>query len=186
MYKLLTKEVEFSWTFEYNEPFLQLKKLLTTAPILQGPDWNLPFHIYTDASDYSIGAVLGQQSQNIENAIYYISKSLHGPELNCTVIEKELLAVVYALNKFCHYITGYLIFVHTDHAKIKYLMKKPAITSRLARWLLLLQEFDITIVDKPGRANVVADYLSRIHHDDNDTSLIDDAFLDKHLFHITV
>ena len=94
--------------------------------------------------------------------------------------KKELLAVVYALNKFWHYITGYSIFVHTDHAKIKYLMNKPAITGRLARWLLLLQEFDITIVDKLGRSNVVADYLSRIHHDDNDTTSIDD------LFHITV
>ena len=65
-------------------------------------------------------------------------------------------------------------------------MNKLAITGRLARWLLLLQEFDITIVDKPRKANVVADYLSRIHHDDTDTSLVDDAFLDEHLFHIYV
>ena len=97
-----------------------------------------------------------------------------------------MLAVVYALRKFWHYITGYSIFVHTDHAAIKYLMNKPTITGRLARWLLLLQEFDITIVDKPGRANVVADYLSRIHHDDNDNTLIDDAFPDEYLFHIFV
>ena len=62
-------------------------------------------------------------------------------------------------------------------------MNKPTIIGKLARWLLLLQEFNITIVDKPRRANVVADYLSRIHHDDNDTTLIDDAFLDEHLFH---
>ena len=65
--------------------------------------------------------------------------------------EKEFLAVVYALNKFWHYIIGYPIYVHTNHATIKYLMNKPAITGRLARWLLLLQEFDITIVDKPGK-----------------------------------
>ena len=100
--------------------------------------------------------------------------------------KKELLVVVYALNKFWHYITGYSIFFYTDHATIKYLMNKPAITGRLARWLLLLQEFDITIVDKPGKANVVADYLSRIHHNDTDTTLVDDAFLDEHLFHIVV
>ena len=93
MYKLLTKEVEFSWTFECDEAFLKLKKLLTIAPVLQDPNWNLPFHIYTDASNYAIGAVLGQQSENIENTIYYISKSLHGPELNYTVVEKELLAI---------------------------------------------------------------------------------------------
>ena len=138
LYKLLTKEVEFNWTSECNEAFLQLKKLLTIAPVLQGPDWNLPFHIYKNASDYVIGAVLGQQSQNLENAIYYISKSLHGPDLNYTITEKELLAVVYALKKFHHYIIGYPIFVHIDHAAIKYLMNKPSITGRLARWLLLL------------------------------------------------
>ena len=84
-----------------------------------------------------------------------------------------MLAVVYTLNKFRHYITGYPIFVHIDHA------------GRLARWLLLLQEFDITIIDKPGKANVVAN-LSRIHHDENDTILVDDAFLDEHLFHIAI
>ena len=58
LYKLLRKEVEFSWTSECDEAFLQLKKLMTTTPILQGPDWNLPFHIYTDASNYAIGAIL--------------------------------------------------------------------------------------------------------------------------------
>ena len=152
---------------------------MTTTPILQGPDWNLPFHIYTDASNYAIGAVLAQKHSNLEHAIYYISKSLHGPELNYTVTEKELLAVVYALKKNWHYITGYSIYVHTDHAAIKYLMNKPAITGRLARWLLLLQEFDITIVDKPGK-------VSRIHHHDTDTTLVDDAFTDEHLFHIAI
>ena len=111
---------------------------MTTTPILRGPKWTFPFHIHTYASDYAIGVVLGQKSQHLENAIYYISKSLHGPELNYTVTEKELLAVVYALNKFRHYITRYPIFVYTNHATIKYLMKKPSITSRLARWLLLL------------------------------------------------
>lgn len=65
-------------------------------------------------------------------------------------------------------------------------MNKPSITGRLARWLLLLQEFDITIIDNLGRANVVVDCLSRSHHDDNDTTLVHDAFLDEHLFHIVV
>jgi len=88
LYKLLTKEAEFSWTSECNEAFLELKKLLTTTLVLQGPDWNLSFHIYIDASDYAIGVVLWKQSQNLENAIYYICKSLHGLELNYTVTEK--------------------------------------------------------------------------------------------------
>ena len=65
-------------------------------------------------------------------------------------------------------------------------MNKPTITGKLARWLLFLQEFDITIVDEAGKANVVADCLSRIHHDDTNTTLVDDAFSDEHLFHIAV
>jgi hypothetical protein len=81
-------------------------------------------------------------------------------ELNYTVTEKEFLAVIYAINKFRHYITGYSTFVHTDHLAIKYLMNKPITNARVTRWLLLLQEFDITIVDRPGKENVVADFLS--------------------------
>ena len=85
LYKFLTKEAQFNWTPECDEAFLQLKQLLTTTPILQGPDWNLPFHIYTDVSNYAIGVVLGKQSHNLENAIYYIRKSLHGLETNYTM-----------------------------------------------------------------------------------------------------
>ena len=98
--------------------------------------------------------------------------------------KKELLAIVYALNKFRHYVTGYPIFVHTDHSAIRYLMNKPIVTSRLARWLLLLQEFDIAIIDKPGKSNVVANYLSRLHIPDEDPTPIEDTFPNEHLFHI--
>ena len=108
---------------------MQLKELLTTTPVLKGLDWSLPFHIHTDASDYVVGAILGQNLVNIKNAIYYLSKSLHGPELNYTIIEKELLVLIYALNKFRHYVIGYAIFVHTNHSAIRYLMNKPAVTS---------------------------------------------------------
>lgn len=73
---------------------------MTIAPILRETDWTLPFQIYTNASDYSIGVVLGKKYKNLENEIYYISKILHGPDLNYTMTEKELLVVVYALNKF--------------------------------------------------------------------------------------
>lgn len=76
--------------------------------------------------------------------------------------EKELLPIVHSLNKFRHYITGYQIFLHTDHAAIKYLMKKLDVNVRIIRCLLLLQQFDLTIIDKPGTENVVADFLSRL------------------------
>ena len=97
-----------------------------------------PFHIHLDASNYSIGEVLGQKEGIIEHEIYYISKNLQGVELNFTVIEKELLVVVYVINKFRHYITSYEIFVYTDNSAIKYLMNKLSISGRLVCWLLLM------------------------------------------------
>ena len=102
-------------------------------------------------------------------------------ELNYTFTEREFLAVVYAINKFRHYLTGYSTFIHTDHTTIKYLMNKPITNAQVTRWLLLLQEFDITIVDRPGKENVVVDFLSRLHIND-DNSPVDDSFPDEHFF----
>lgn len=96
--------------------------------MLRGPNWELPFHIHTDALDHPFGAVLGQKIDLVEHVIYYISKNLQGAEYNYTVIEKEILAIIYALNKFRHYIIGYQIFEHTDHFAIKYMMNKLAIS----------------------------------------------------------
>ena len=81
---------------------------------------------------------------------YFISKNLTPAELNYTVTEKEMLAVVHAVNKFHHYITGYEIFVHTDHSALRYLMNKSITNGRITRWLLLMQEFNITVLDRPG------------------------------------
>ena len=106
-------------------------------------------------------------------------------ELNYTVTEKEFLAVVYAINKFFHYITGYEVFVHTNHFSIRFLMNKPITNGRVTQWFLLLQEFNITIVDQPCRENLVLDFLSRIQHDD-DAKPIDDTFPDEHLFVVYV
>jgi hypothetical protein len=91
-----------------------------------------------DASQTAVGAVLGQQEDKIPYAVYCISKNLAPAELNYTVTEKEFLAVIYAINKFWHYITGYPTFVHTDHATIRYLMNKTVTPSRITRWILLL------------------------------------------------
>ena len=102
-------------------------------------------------------------------------------ELNYTITKKELLAVIFAINKFMHYITGYEVFVHTDHSAIKYLMNKPLTSSRVTRWLLLLQEFNITIVDRSGKSNVVGDFLSRLDSPCEATPINDD-FLYEHLF----
>jgi len=129
----------------------------------------------------AIGAALGQEEDKQSYAIYYIIKNLSSAELNYIVTEKEFLAVIFAINKFRHYITGYEVFVHTDHSAIKYLMNKPLTSGRVTRWLLLLQEFNVTIVDRLGKSNVVADFLSRL---DNPSEAIpvNDDFLDEHFF----
>lgn len=150
-------------------------------PILRGPNWGLTFYIHTDALDYVISVVLGQKVDSIEHVIYFINKNLQGAESNYTVTEKEVLAVIYVLNKFKHYIIGYEIFFHTNHSAIKYLVNKTTISGKLARWLLLVQIFNITIVDKLGKANVLANFLSKLHLPNNPTT-IDDSFPNEHLF----
>eukprot|EP00253_Pinus_taeda_P028586 PITA_28586 len=183
LFVLLTKNAEFKWSDDCETAFNKLKHQLSTAPILRGPDWALPFHISSDASDTAIGAVLGQEESNLPYAIYFISKNMTPTELNYIVTEKEFLAVIYAINKFRHYITGYTTFVHIDHSAIKYLMNKSITNARVTRWLLLLQEFDITIVDRPGKENVVADFLTRLKTNENVP--VDDSFPDEYLFAVS-
>jgi len=115
LFVLLIKNAEFKWTDAFQKAFDELKHQLSTTPILRGLDWELPFHISSDSSDTTIGAVLGQEENNLPYAIYFISKNMTPTDLNYTVIEKEFLAVIYAINQFRHYITGYPTFVHTDH-----------------------------------------------------------------------
>eukprot|EP00253_Pinus_taeda_P009254 PITA_09254 len=166
LFVLLMKNVEFKWTDGCEKAFNELKNQLSTAPILRGLDWALPFHISFDASDTAIGVVLGQEENNLPYAIYFISKNMTPGELNYTVTEKEFLAVIYAINKFRHYIIGYTTFVHIDHSATKYLMRKSVTNARVTRWLLLLKEFDITIVDRPDIANylVVGNLPSHLSH----------------------
>jgi hypothetical protein len=161
------------------------KKSYPTTPVLKGPNWTLPFHIFTDASDTAVGASLGQKEESFNYAIYFISKNLTPAELNYTVTEKEMLAIIHAVNKFRHYITGYEVFVHTDHSAIKYLMNKPITNGRVTRWLLLLQEFNITVLDRPGKENQVADFLSRLQNS-GEVVPVEDSFPDENLFAISI
>jgi len=186
LFGLLGKDVEFIWTDNCQEALDALKGKLVTAPILRGPNWALPFHIHIDASNKVIGAALGQVEEKLPYAIYFVSENISKAELNYIVTEKELLTVVHSLNKFRHYITGYQTFIHTDHATIRYLMNKPDVNSCIIIWLLLLQQFDLTIVDKPGKENVVADFLSRLDLPAGEEGMVDDEMPDEHLFSISV
>jgi len=112
-----------------------------------------------DASAYAVGAVLGQCRDKQHYAISYASKTLTGPQLNYATTEKELLAIVFAMDKFRSYLVGAKVIVYMDHAALKYLLTKKDVKPRLIHWILLLQEFDLEIRDKKGVDNCVADHL---------------------------
>ncbi|XP_050125053.1 uncharacterized protein LOC126602262 [Malus sylvestris] len=143
--RLLQKDVAFDFNKECEKPFNHLKDMLTSAPIIVPPDWSLPFELMCDASDYALGAVLGQRKDKRPHAIYYASRTLNDAQLNYSTTEKELLAVVFALDKFRSYLLGTKVIIYTDHAALKYLFTKKEAKPRLIRWMLLLQEFDIEI-----------------------------------------
>jgi hypothetical protein len=182
--ELLQKEVDFDFNEVCKSSFDLLKDMLTCAPIIQPPNWQLPFEIMCDASNHAIGAVLGQKEGKESHVIYYASRTLDSAQCNYSTTEKELLAVVFALEKFRSYLLGTKVIVFSDHAALKYLLKKKDAKPRLIRWILLLQEFDLEIRDKSGAENLVADHLSRLLLD-KDSSPLMDEFPDEHLFSIS-
>ena len=102
------------------------------------PDWNNEFEIVCDANDYAMGAILGQRIDKIFKAIYYARKTFNEAHENYSTIKKEMLAMVFACEKFKPYILGSHVVIHTNHAAIKYLMTKKDAKPRLIRWVLLL------------------------------------------------
>ena len=129
---------------------------------MRAPNWQLPFEVMCATSDFTVGAVLGQRAEGKSYVVYYASKTLNEAQRNYTTTEKELLAVVYALDKFRAYLIGSDIVIFTDHSTLKYLLTKKNAKARLIRWILLLKEFNLHIRDKKGVENVVAYHLSRL------------------------
>ncbi len=184
---LLASGVPFEIGKDCLEAFQILKDKLISAPIVTTPNWELPFEIMCDASDYAIGAVLGQRVDKVFRTIYYASKTLNDAQLNYTTTEKEMLAIVFACDKFRPYLIGNKVIVYTDHSAIKYLMTKKDAKPRLIRWVLLLQEFDLDIKDKKGTENLVADHLSRLELEESQNTKevqINEQFPDEQLFSV--
>ncbi|GJT51399.1 reverse transcriptase domain-containing protein [Tanacetum coccineum] len=184
MTKLLMKDAKFDFSDDCKKAFNILKEKLTTAPIIIFPDWNVPFELMCDASDFAVGAVLGQRIDGKFKPIYYANKTLNNAQEHYTTTKKELLVVVFSFDKFRPYLVLLETIVYTDHSALKYLFSKQDAKSRLIRWVPLLQGFDIEIKDKKGAENLAADHLSRLENPDLGTFTeeeIADEFPDEHL-----
>ena len=135
-----------------------------------------------DANDFAIGVVLEQREEGKHYVVYYARKMMNEAQRNYTTTEKEMLAVIYALDKFRAYLVGSDIIIFTNHSALKYLLTKQNAKARLITWVLLLQEFNLQIKDKNGVENVVADHLLRLTIEHNTHNLpINDEFPEESL-----
>ena len=155
-------DATFTWTPAHNEAFELLKRNICEATMLAHPDYTKEFIIDTDASNVGLGAVLSQEHEGkLEKPISFASRKLTGAEIKWGATELEAFAVVWALEIFRPWIDGYQVKVRTDHSPLLWLQKNVNKTPKLARWVLRLQEFTFQLQHRPGKAQVVADALSR-------------------------
>jgi hypothetical protein len=160
MTELLEKDKKFKWTSAGEASFQELKKRLTTAPILVMPDMENQFSIYCDASGQGLGCVLMQDG----HVVAYASQQLRKHEAHYPTHDLELAAVVHPLKICRHYIMGKRCELHTDHKSLKYIFTQSNLNLRQRRWLELIKDYDLGINYHPRKANVVADALSRRSH----------------------
>ena len=161
LHKLTQKGVKWEWSPQCEKSFCLLKNQLCKSSWLTLPDWNADFTIDCDASDYAIGAVLSCEINKVEKPIYFASRLLAKPEINYSTTRKELLAVVWALEKFRPYIMGKHVNVRSDHSSLQWLMNFKEPTGQNARWLEKLSHFNFSIIHRKGNSHANADALSR-------------------------
>ena len=161
LYGLYDKSVEFLWTVECELAFQKLKECLITAPVLAYPQSEGQYIIDCDASNYAMGGVLSQEQDGVVRVIAYGSKTFSKAERNYCVTRRELLAVVYFLKYFRHYVYGRKVIVRTDHSALKWLVNFKMPEGQLARWLEIVSGYNIELIHRPGVKHGNADALSR-------------------------
>jgi hypothetical protein len=160
MTELLKKGIRFVWSKKCEEAFHTLRAHLTTAPVLAQPDNSKPFDVYCDASGIGLGCVLMQNNR----VIAYASRALRPHEQNYPTHDLELAAVIHALKIWRHHLMGTKCNIYTDHKSLKYIFTQADLNMRQRRWLELIKDCDLEVYYHPGKANVVADALSRNAH----------------------
>lgn len=174
LYELLNKKTKFEMTENRVEAFINLKKCITTPPILGFPVFNgsAKFILECDASAVAIGSVLIQASSSKEWVIAYASHQLLPAEQRYSAIERECLAIVWSLKHFKHYLVDRKVLIRTDHKPLSWLKSSTFKNSRIQRWVVTLSDFDFEIEHVPGSQNNVADYLSRPQEGENQVQVV--------------
>jgi hypothetical protein len=172
MTSLLQKDNKFAWIEECEAAFYTLRKLLTTAPVLAQLDIEKSFDVFCDASKNGLGCVLMQNGR----VIAYTSHQLRKHEVNYPTHDLELAAIVHALKIWRHYLLGNVCNIFTDHKSLKYIFTQFELNMRQRRWLELIKDYNLNVHYHPGKANVVADALSRKSHHLAVQPLFEDGF----------
>ena len=161
LYKLIRKGIPFKWTSACQGALDRLKQALSSPPILSYPHFDVPFTVFTDASNWAVGAVLAQIQDGEEHVVAYYSRQLSKQERNYSTMEREALAVVAAVKEFYPYLYGREFQLVTDHNPLVTLTNLKDVTGRLARWIMYLQQFNYSFIHRSGKSHANADSLSR-------------------------
>ena len=176
--RLTRKYSQYKWGPEQQMAFDKMKDMLCSDLVLAYPDPSKPYKLFTDASDYAVGAILVQTDQKgVDRVIQYVSSTLKGPQRNYAVIEKEAFAVVYALEKLRPYLFGAEFEIFTDHKPLKALFLKEVKNTRIQRWAVLLAEYGAPIRYIQGKKNIYADMLSRCRLPPEVSTFTTDSFI---------
>lgn len=166
MEQLLKKDATYCWNEDYKKSLDILKEKMASTSILVFPKWDMEFHVHVDASCITLGVVLMQEgAEGIDHLITFMSQRIS------KATEHEGLAMIYVLQKYCHYLLGGHFKMYIDHSALKYLVNKPVLGGHICRCLLLFQEYDFEVVVKPGRLNTGPDHLSQIENGEEPTNL---------------
>ena len=149
------------WTEPCQLAFERVKQALCGGPLLYTPNFSLPFVLQTDASNRGLGAVLSQEVEGVDRPVLYISRKLAQREVSYSTVEKECLAIRWAVGALRYYLLGRAFTLWSDHAPLQWLHRMKDTNSRITRWYLALQPYQFRVVHRPGNRMVVADFLSR-------------------------
>jgi hypothetical protein len=178
----LKKDIKFQWNEGYQQGLDTLKEKMVTTPILVFRYWENTFHVHVDASTITLVSILVHPGAgDLDHPIAFVSRKLLESEKNYNTKEREGLAMLYALQKFRHYLLGKHFKMIIDHYALKYLVNEPLLVGRIYRWLLLFQEFNFKVIVKPGKLNAGHDHLSRVTNGEEPTNL-EDKFPNAQLF----